>query len=124
MSLGLFLAGILVFITICLKNPVLPTDNYYSEDSGVRIYRQWFKQDRYFIKTEAEWFAFYPKEEMVFIPSSPDRFLGMYFYNFDRHLGPPITFDLKVVGGNLNWEESYFSFSIKGSKTHKIYKTE
>jgi hypothetical protein len=63
----------LLFFALRLKNPLLKTGDYFSDDSNLVFYKQAFKDDRYFIRDGKEWFAFNPKKAKdVSMPHVPD----------------------------------------------------
>ncbi|EDM26836.1 hypothetical protein LNTAR_06309 [Lentisphaera araneosa HTCC2155] len=105
-----------------LKNPLIKTNSYFSKEPNITVYRQLFKSDNYFIKHNEKWFSFSIDEEMVFLPNRPDQLLGFYFFNHDMSIGVPITFDIKVENGYINWENMYFEFSHSKLPKYTIYK--
>lgn len=114
-----------LFFALKLKNPLLKTSDYFSDDSNLILYKQAFKDDWYFIRDGKEWFALNPKEKIVCLPiSNPDFYVGCYFYNHDMSHGVSIT-DKEKIGEiwTLNWtNKNDFEFSKEGGKTYRIKK--
>ena len=113
------------YIALRLCNPLVESKEFYSIDPNVKIYKQSFTESYYFVKKrstdgELDWYCFDSSRKSVTLPNFPKTLLGYHFYNFDMHHGVPLTFEVKVSNGVVNWGDDYFEFSYGKKEAVRI----